>query len=111
VYQLGFGIIFVGSVIQLFLKSTWDGIGLLILLIGYVEDILYYLLIPFVNSIILIMTGYVYKQDGIFPSHISGWVGWVSRRFESNFSLPLDAVLLLNLSVILLLVAVMRARK
>jgi hypothetical protein len=102
VYQLVYGAIVAASLLWFYFKIRLIKpiltIGLLYL--GYVEDTLFYLLIPLVNPVIKFITkgvAFELATGGLFPERISGWVGWIGRMFfGQNLSFDFNTVLVFN---------------
>jgi hypothetical protein len=115
VYQLVFGVVILGSFVWLYqtAKSFKEITVLITLLVGYVEDTLYFLFIPLVNPIIKLITkGAVYQISGLFPDHISGWLGWIGRMFlGKNISFQMTTILLINLAAVVISVALIELNK
>jgi len=103
VYQLGYGIVTVATLLWLYFhsKSTIQILALVVLLLGFVEDALFYVLIPLCNPVIAIITnGATYHAKGgeLFPASISGWSGWASRRmWGENFALAFENLMLISI--------------
>lgn len=70
----------------------------LMLLVGYVEDTIYFLLLNISKYITyVISSGRVMPESG-FPDGISGWLGWIWRSFGMTFTkFPIEAVIGINL--------------
>jgi hypothetical protein len=73
--------------------SYVEMLAVLILLAGYIEDTLFYLLLRIWNPF-----GYE-LADQIIPP-ISGWLGWIGRRFGYDVHLDWPYVLALNLAAV-----------
>ncbi len=106
VYQLGYALVIAATLAWLYSRTRrWAHIlALGVLLVGYVEDTLFYVLIPFCNPLIaLISKGATYQVQGgeFFPASISGWTGWASRRIlGQNAALTMEHIGLINLAAV-----------
>jgi hypothetical protein len=102
VYQLIYGTMVASTLgwLYLRLKSIKPIVAISILFIGYVEDTVFYLLIPLVNPIINFITKGVRFElatGTLFPERISGWIGWVGRMlFGQNISFEFTDALAFN---------------
>lgn len=78
-------------------KNLDVGVVAGIMLSAYLEDTLYYLLLWLTKPIVFWISNGVLIVDTGFPSHIGGWVGWISRFFQMappiEVSLPVVFVL------------------
>lgn len=112
-YQLGFAIIIAVILFLLYFALQWKGEvwAVLVLLFGYVEDTLFYLLIPIVNPVIkLISHGAEYRVSGggMFPASISGWIGWIGRSTGWGvWSLSMPAILVINFFAIVVAMGIL----
>lgn len=108
VYQLGFGLIVLSTLLIMDLVLKWrrEALATFMLFIGLVEDTLFYLLIPVLNPVISFITGgATYRPRGgrLFPIEISSWHGWVSRIVGlENVSVPIMAVFVINLLAVII---------
>jgi hypothetical protein len=102
VYQLNYGIIITATLVWLYSqnRSTKPSLTIFVLFVGYVEDTLFYLLIPLVNPIIKFITKGVefeLETGTLFPEKISGWAGWMGRTFIGrNISFDMPVVFVFN---------------
>lgn len=105
-YQLGFSIAMAAVLLICFFVFGWRAeiLAVLVLLLGYVEDTLYYVFMPWINPLIkLISHGAEYhvRGGGLFPPEISGWLGWLGRATEAGpISLGMPAILAINIFAI-----------
>jgi len=85
-------------------RSTRPALAILILYTGYVEDTLFYLLIPLVNPVIKFFnndTAFRTPSGELLPESISGWLGWVGRMvFGHNVSFEIHVVFVINILAI-----------
>lgn len=101
-YQLGFSIGMAVVLLIAYYSLRWRGeaLAVLLLLFGYVEDTLYFVFMPLVNPLIkLISHGAEYHVSGggMFPPHISGWIGWVGRATGwGMWDLSVPVILVVN---------------
>lgn len=111
-YQLIYGMIVALTLVWLFFhtRSLRPILAVLVLYAGYVEDTLFYLLIPIVNPVLkLLNSGATFRTptDSLFPERISGWVGWVGRLiWGQNVSFEMPVVFVMNtlaIGIVLLL--------
>lgn len=111
-YQFGFGITCFVILLNVAARCLRCGVGALILLLGYTEDLLFYLLIPFANGAIEFLTGYTYQtKGGLFPDSISGWLGWVGQMTGTEISLPIDVVFKISGASVILLFFILLKKK
>jgi hypothetical protein len=102
VYQLGYAIVIAAALAWLYwLTRRWAHVlALGILFVGYVEDTLFYALMPLCNPVIALLTqgaSYQVKGGAFFPASISGWTGWASRRWlGENAAFTMENVWLIN---------------
>lgn len=102
VYQLGYAVVIATTLAWLYwLTRHWAHIlALGALFVGYVEDTLFYVLMPLCNPLIALITkgaSYQVKGGGIFPHSISGWTGWASRRLlGQSAAFTMENVWLIN---------------
>ena len=71
----------------------------LILLIGYLEDTLYYLFLPVTKYVVSFLShGKLIVEPG-FPEMIGGYLGWLTRFFGivPSISIPLWMVVIMNI--------------
>lgn len=107
-YQVVYAVFVAATLGGLFFstRSTRQVLAILILYAGYVEDTLFYLLIPLVNPVIKFFnngTPFLTPSGGLLPESISGWLGWVGRMvLGHNVSFEMRAVLLINLVAVIL---------
>lgn len=112
-YQLGFSIGMAVVLLIAYFAFEWksEALAVLVLLFGYVEDTLYYVLVPQVNPLIkLISHGAQYHASGgeMFPSHISGWLGWLGRAVGTDpISLSMLTILAVNVFAIVVAGAIL----
>ena len=108
VYQLGYAVVIAATLAWLYwLTRRWTHIlALGALFVGYVEDTLFYVLMPLCNPLIALITkGVRYQVKGgeMFPASISGWTGWASRRLlGQSAAFTIENVWLLNSVAVLL---------
>jgi len=102
-YQLGFAIAMAAVFVMVFFGLHWkrETIAVLILLFGFVEDTLYYAVMPLVNPLIRVLTGgaiYHVQGEGLFPPAIAGWVGWLSRAAGADtIYLSMGTIVIINI--------------
>ena len=102
VYQLIYGTVVAASLLWLYSKTGLIKPPLTVWLFyfGFVEDTLFYLLIPLVNPVIKFITkgvGFELATGTLFPERISGWLGWIGRMFfGQDFSFDFMTVLAFN---------------
>ncbi len=110
VYQLGYALVIAATLAWLYwLTRHWTHIlALGALFVGYVEDTLFYVLIPLCNPLIVLITkgaSYQVKGGAFFPTSISGWTGWASRRLlGQNAAFTIENVWLINTGAVALAV-------
>lgn len=93
-YQFGFALI--AAVAVILLQGTMNRLTVVLLLAGYVEDTLYYLLLPVVSPLTEFLSGHP-GPDYLFPEKVSGWLGWVGRNlFEEQVALDMWFVFIIN---------------
>lgn len=100
-YQAGFGVFCALFLLWRFSKSFASGLLALVLLLGYVEDRLYYLLLPLFSPVFEWRN---LPRVGLdFPEEISGWIGWMARTFW-DYKISFDGAqwYLLNLAALCL---------
>lgn len=113
VHQLAFGLVVAGALAWFYsrVREVRPVLALAILFAGFVEDTLFYLVIPFFNPLIEIITGgAVYQVAGgeFMPQQVSGWMGWVWRMAtDQNAALPRDQILWINALAIALAVGLL----
>ena len=96
-YQMFFGLVTVVSLIFLYRLFEWRVWLIVLGLINYVEDMLYYLFLPLTKPIISFLTDGRAVVNTDLPEQIGGWIGWVARRFDYSFAMPIETVVLLNI--------------
>lgn len=100
IYQSLFGLI-VFSVLWFARRCNFDtAFSALLLLIAYVEDTLYYLLLPITKHVVLFLShGKLIVEPG-FPNRIGGYLGWLTRFFGivPTVDFPLWIVLAMNIT-------------
>ncbi len=106
VYQtvLGFAILIFAFFIWKRTESPSFVLAFILLLVGYVEDILYYVLLFVTKFQIEAFSRQLVEVKTGFPETISGWLGWMLRNIFANhwfkgFDLPF--VFALNIASIL----------
>lgn len=79
-------------------KNLDVGVVAGLMLSAYLEDTLYYSLLWITKPIVLWLSNGVLIVNPGFPSHIGGWIGWISRFFQvvPSVELALPVVVLLN---------------
>lgn len=79
-------------------KNLDIGVAAGLMLAAYLEDILYYSLLWLTKPVVFWLSNGVLIVDTGFPSHIGGWVGWISRFFQMNppIEVSLPVVFVLN---------------
>lgn len=93
-YQFGFALI--AAVAVVLLQGKMNRLTVVLLLAGYVEDTLYYLLLPVVSPLTEFLSGHP-GSDYLFPEKVSGWLGWVGRNlFEERVALDMWFVFIIN---------------
>lgn len=100
-YQACFGFSCAVFLLWRFQRNFAAALTTLILLLGYVEDRLYYLILPLFSPIFEWRN---LPRIGLdFPNEISGWIGWTARTFW-NYNIRLDGAqwFLLNLAALCL---------
>lgn len=113
VYQLGYGVVTAAALTWLYLHTRKFApvLAILALLFGFVEDTLFYALIPLCNPIINVLTsGATYQVKGgeLFPSSISGWTGWASRRvLGQNTAFAMVNIAIINTAAVALAFALL----
>ena len=79
-------------------KNLDVGVSAGLMLAAYLEDTLYYSLLWLTKPVVFWLSNGVLIVNTGFPSHIGGWIGWISRFFQIvppvEISLPI--VFLLN---------------
>ena len=84
IHQLAYGLV-VGGVLAWFyarVQNVLPVLAVIMLFAGLVEDTMFYLLVPFLNPLIGVITGgakYRVAGGAWLPDQISGWPGWVGR--------------------------------
>ncbi len=108
VYQLGYGVVIAATLMWLYLhaRRATHIFALGALFVGYVEDSLFYLLMPLCNPLVALINGgaaYQVKGGEMFPASISGWTGWASRRMlGQNAAFAMENIWLINGTALLL---------
>ena len=100
-YQAGFGFLCAVFLLWRAQRNFPAALAAMILLVGYVEDRLYYLLLPLCSPIFEWRN---LPRVGLnFPDEVSGWIGWTARMF-SNHKISFDDPqwYLLNISALCL---------
>ena len=115
IYQLSYGLVIVATFIWLYfyIQSKEIVLATWILFIGYVEDTLFYLLIPLVNPLIMFITrGEKFEPATgvVFPESVSGWLGWLGRLFFEQ-RLEFDLEIIFGFNAIALAVAALLVSK
>ncbi len=110
VYHLNYAIIIAATLAWFYsrFRLIKPVLGLTILFLGYVEDTLFYLLIPLVNPIIKLLTnGEVFRNASgkLFPEQIAGWIGWLGRMFGGVY-ITFDIPIIFGLNLIAILAAI-----
>lgn len=112
-YQLGFSIGMAVVLLVCYGVLNWrsEAVAVLVLLFGYVEDMLYYVFVPIVNPVIqLISHGAEYRVSGgeMFPPHISGWLSWVGRTTGwGDWGLTVPVMLVVNFFAIVVAMGIL----
>lgn len=108
VYQLGYALVIAATMAWLYwFTRHWTHIlALGVLFVGYVEDTLFYVLMPLCNPLVALITkgaSYQVKNSAFFPASISGWTGWASRRWlGQNAAFTIENVWLINIVAVAL---------
>lgn len=101
VYQMGYGIVILSLMLYLVTFNKAIATYLSILFLGFVEDVLFYTIIPLFNPIIYIISGYKYLRP--FPVEIGGWIGWVSRiLFNYEILIPTKVAIIIAIIAIII---------
>lgn len=79
-------------------KNLDVGVAAGLMLSAYLEDTLYYSLLWLTKPIVFWLSNGILIVNTRFPSHIGGWIGWISRFFQvvPSVELALPVVVLLN---------------
>ncbi len=115
-YQLLYGFLVLFGLLYLWRVSLSFifPLSVIILFLGYVEDVFFYILQSIISPIIRLITQGVSFQGpstGLFPSEISGWVGWVSRFITGeSVAVPISLVFVLNGVAVILFFLLTRRR-
>jgi len=102
VYQFGYGLVAAGAMLWLYQhsRSLVPVLACLMLFAGFVEDTMFYLLMPLCNPIIRALTGgagYQIVAGAFMPPQVSGWTGWLGRMVTGqNIACPREGILALN---------------
>ena len=102
VHQLAYAMVTTGTLVWLFtrIRNFLPVLALGVLFAGFVEDTLFYALIPFCNPLILVISGgaaYQVNGDGWMPERVSGWAGWVGRMAaDQNVAFSRGEIYLIN---------------
>lgn len=97
-WQLGLALVSFGVLYVVGKKNLDVGVSAGLMLSSYLEDTLYYSLLWLTKPIVFwLSNGDLIINTG-FPSHIGGWIGWISRFFQvvPSVELALPVVILLN---------------
>lgn len=98
IWQCSLGVL-VFSTLWLLRRYDFDvAFTVLILLIGYLEDTLYYLFLPITKYAVSFLShGKLIVESG-FPEVIGGYLGWLTRFFQivPPISIPLWVVVAMN---------------
>lgn len=80
-------------------KNLDVGVAAALMLSAYLEDTLYYSLLWLTKPIVFWLSNGVLIVNTGFPSHIGGWIGWLTRFFQvvPSVELVLPVVVLLNI--------------
>ena len=99
-YQLGLALVSFGVLFVVGWKNLDVGVVAGIMLVAYLEDMLYYSLLWLTKPIVFwLFNGTLIVNTG-FPSHIGGWIGWISRFFQMAppIEVSLPVVFVLNIA-------------
>lgn len=98
-WQLGLAAISLGILYLAGKKSLDVGVAAGLMLAAYTEDTLYYSLLWLTKPIVFWLSNGILIVKTGFPSHIGGWIGWISRFFQivPSVEISLPAVILLNI--------------
>ncbi len=102
VHQLAYGMVTAGAMSWCYARARnfLPVLAVAVLFASFVEDTLFYLLIPFFNPLISLITGgVIYEAAGgeWMPGQVAGWTGWVGRMAAGqNMALARSTILLLN---------------
>jgi len=112
VYQAGFAMIYMATVVRLLVaKQEKIGLGLMTLGLTYCEDVAFYLMKPLLNWLVSWLARVPVNFEWLFPpSGIGGWLGWFDRLLGSNYKLPLLVVFALNIFGIVILWAMQETK-
>ena len=80
IYQVAYAFIVGGSAFLL-VSSFEETVVVLILFLGYIEDVLFYPLTWFLNPVLKLFWGQEFiLSEGVLPQRFSGgWIGWIQR--------------------------------
>jgi hypothetical protein len=97
-YHLGFAMLCLLHLIWRFHASKLSVVLNAVLLLGYWEDVFYYLLLPLASFVIHAVIGFGYDRIA-FPAEISGWLGWVMAVFfKQQFSISIFQLVAINIA-------------
>lgn len=97
-WQLALALVSFSTLYWVGSKSLDIGVAVGLMLTSYVEDTLYYALLPVTQPIVSWLSHGALKVPLGFPDSIGGWLGWVTRFFQITppLSFKLWIVFLLN---------------
>lgn len=97
-YQLGLALWVFFALTVVCSKNLAVGVTAGLMLSAYLEDTLYYSLLWLTKPIVFWLSNGVLIVNTGFPSHIGGWIGWISRFFQivPPVEISLPVVFLLN---------------
>jgi len=111
VYQVNYAVVVAAALIWHYthFKHLAPVLAIALLFCGYVEDTLFYFLVPLFNPAIKFLTKGETLQmaSGQFlPEQISGWLGWLGRTFLGR-NIALDRSTFFALNAIAILIALL----
>jgi hypothetical protein len=97
-YQLGFALLCIQHLVWRLRANKLSVVLNIVLLLGYWEDVFYYLFLPLASFVIHAIIGFGYDRI-IFPAEISGWLGWVMAViFKQEFSISTFQLIAINIA-------------
>lgn len=96
-YRVFFAIVVIATVLLFYLYEKKIGISMLLLLLGYAEDTLYFLALRITKFFTLALTNGRVNVEPYFPAYISGYLGWIARYFGSQLAIPVKSVYSMNI--------------
>jgi hypothetical protein len=109
VYHVNYAVVVAAALIWHYshFKLIAPVLAITVLFLGYVEDTLFYCLVPLFNPAIAMLTkgeAFPIASGAWLPQHISGWIGWLGRSFL-NKNIAFNSTSIMGINAVAVFIA------